>query len=183
MREISYIWTSFPLQLRSDLHQVLFGKCRCWLVWKMYLRNSHNHSIIAQGNISVPTLMYPKYMQMFACSFSETTGELGVGWGPGNFSGLEYFWKKDSKFNFESTAAQEKRLTALRDHARGFIPCSSLKLPVLMMEGVDEQPDSRLVPSHCLRMHELFWQMPWARRGKPQQYTYRGNIVFLFEWI
>lgn len=41
---------------------------------------------------------------------------------------------------------QEKRLPALRDHARGFIPCSSLKLPVVMMEGVDEEPDSRLVP-------------------------------------
>lgn len=124
-----YVRTFFPSQLRSDLHQVLFGKCRLWLVWKMQLRNSHNHSIIAQGNISIPTLMYPKYMQMFACSFSETTGELGVGWGPGNFSGLEYFWKKDSKFNFESTAVQEKRLTALRDHARSFIPCSSLKFP------------------------------------------------------
>lgn len=65
---------------------------------------------------------------------------------PGNFSGLEYFWRKDSKFNFESTVVQEKRLTALRDRARSFIPRSSLKLPVLMMEGVDEQPDSRLVP-------------------------------------
>lgn len=136
----------FSSQVSSDLHQVLFGECRLWLVWKMQLRNSHNHSIIAQGNISIPTLMYPKYMQMFACSFSETTGELGVGWGPGNFSGLEYFWKKDSKFNFESTVVQEKRLPALRDHARSFIPRPSLKLPVLMMEGVDEQPDSRLVP-------------------------------------
>lgn len=29
---------------------------------------------------------------------------------PGNFSGLEYFWKKDSKFNFESTVVQEKKI-------------------------------------------------------------------------
>lgn len=62
--------------------------------------------------------------------------------------------KKDSKLYLKLTVVQggKKILTALGDHAQSFIPCSSLKLPILMMEGVDEQPDSRPVPSHCLRV-------------------------------
>lgn len=47
---------------------------------------------------------------------------------------------------------KNKKKTAVGDHALIFLPCSSLKSPILMMEGVDEHSGSRLVPSHCLRM-------------------------------